>query len=175
MGNIFTTIISLIVAILFTLIGLIATALPWMPEVHAALIKFLAEDTLYISLLGLTLFTIGIGATTYFIIHHSRRTYTIKKGRDSVAVDKKVLDGYIGEYFKAAFLNEEIPYQLILGKRGIHLSTELPYREKKDREPTAEKVYGDIIDMLEKKFDYQKELYLSVTFKTTVKREKIEC
>lgn len=175
MGNLFTAIIGLIIATLFILTGIVAASLPWMPDIQAAILKSLIEDTLYISLIGTTLCITGSAIITYIALNYSKKSFTIVRGNLSFAIDQKVLEKYIGDYFKRMHPKEELPHQVVVRKRRILLSTELPYAPKEQQEPIAEKVYDDIIRLLEEKFSCQKDLYLSITFPSAPKGEKVKC
>lgn len=164
MNNIFYTIISFIVSILFILTGVVCVSLPWLPDVHTSILRFLIENTLFISLIGLLILAAGVAALCYTILNSSRGTFYIKRGNYSVGVDRKVLEGHLVQYLKELYPSEEIPHQLIIRRRKILISTDFPYRPKNEQEPLAEKIYDDLTQLLEEKFGYKKELYLSISF-----------
>lgn len=173
MSNIFYIISSFIVAVLFILTGIVCMSMPWLPEVHTAILRFLIEHTLLISLIGLLMVIIGIAALSYMIINSSKRTFYVKKGTYSVGVDRKVLEGYLEQYLHDLFPAEEIPHQLIIRRRRILISTDFPYKPKNEQEPLAEKIYDDLVQLLEEKFGCKKDLYLSISFQSPPKDEAV--
>jgi hypothetical protein len=173
MSNIFYTTSSFIVAVLFVLTGIICMSLPWLPEVHTSILRFLIEHTLFISLIGLLMLISGVAALSYIIINSSKRTFYVKKGTYSVGVDRKVLEGYLEQYLKDLSPSEDVPHQLIIRKRRILISTDFPYKPKPEQEPLAEKIYDDLVQLLEEKFGCKKDLYLSISFQSAPKDEAI--
>lgn len=148
-------------------------SMPWLPEVHTAILRFLIENTLLISLIGLLMVVIGVAALSYIIINTSKRTFYVKKGAYSIGVDRKVLDGYLTQYLSELSPNEELPHQLIIRRRRILISTDLPYRPNQEQEPLAEKIYDDLVQLLEEKFGCKKDLYLSISFQSPPKDEAV--
>lgn len=170
MNNIFYTASSFIVAILFVLTGIVCMSLPWLPQVHASILHFFMENTLFISFIGLLLLTAGGAALSYTVLNSMRRTVYVRKGSYPIGVNRRVLEGYLLQYLKELHPSEEIPHQLIVRRHKILISADFPYRPKNEQEPLTEKIYSDLTEMLDEKFGCQKDLYLSVSFYSAPKQ-----
>lgn len=175
MNHFFYTLSSFLVALLFLIIGTVTISMPWIPEVHATVLHFLVEQTLALSLLGFLLILISIAILVYLALTRSEKVLYIKKGTHSISVDHKVLEGHLDAYLKELFPSDEIPHQLIIRKQRILISTDLPYRPKQEQESLSEKMYDDLVHLLEDQFSCTKDLYLSLSFEANPQEEDESC
>ncbi len=173
MNNIFYYIISFIVALLFILVGSVCAMLPWSPEAQQHIAKLVTESTMLIFLFGLGFIIIGLAVTIYIILASKKRTYFVRKGRYSIGIDPKVIDGYLIEYINDLFPNQEASHHLVCRKKGILLTLDLPFRPKPEQEPLTEQIYDDVSEMLSDKVGYNEEIHLAVGFQPPPKEIEV--
>lgn len=175
MNHFFYTLSSFLVATLFLIIGAVTITMPWIPEVHATVLSFLVEQTLALSLFGFLLILIGIAILFYLALMRSEKVFYIKKGTHSISVDHKVLEGHLDAYLKELFPSDEVPHQLFIRKQRILISADLPYRPKKEQQSLSEKMYDDLVHLLEDQFNCTKDLYLSISFEANPQEKDRSC
>lgn len=169
MGHFFYSLITFIIALFFTMVGVVAVMIPWSTPVRDSLVQFILEDALAISLFGFAFIVIGLAIASYILIGTKRRYYHIKSKGGATVVDEAVIQQYLDTYWKQLFPKHEIPCRLTLKNNKIHVSVDFPYLPAADQRPLLERVKNDLNKTFTKILGYQEEFYLSASFEPAPK------
>ena len=112
MANLFYSLISFIIALFFIMAGIVAAMIPWSPIIRTALVNFLLDDALAISLFGFASIVIGLAIVVNILLGTRRRYYHIKTTLSSAFVDENVIHQYLATYWEQLFPGAEIPFQI---------------------------------------------------------------
>lgn len=164
MRNFFYSLISFVVAIFFILLGVIGFMIPWFPTVRTDVVLFLLEDSIAISLFGLSFVAIGVGIVFNILLSVKRNYYHFKVGSNPVAVDESILQKYLNTYWEDLFPENDIPNRLILKKNKIHVIADLPYMTRHQQEVVLERIKTDLRDIFGKLLGYHHQFHLSASF-----------
>lgn len=164
MNHIFFSLISLFVALFFTLLGIVAVIIPWSPAMRGELIRFILDESVAISLFGIAFLAIGLSALVNIYLNSKRCYYYVKSKDASVVVDEGLLYQYLNIYWKQMFPKTEIPCQVFVRNNKIHISVDLPYLPTAEQKPLLERIKQDLESSFKKNLGYQDEFYLTATF-----------
>lgn len=169
MSNLFYSLISLVVALFFMLIGIVGIMIPWSMDVRNLLTKFIFEDSLAISLFGFAFFIIGLAIVTNIILSTKRRSYKISSQNATTTVDEAVIQQYLNTYWKQLFPKNDIPCHLSLKNNKIHIAVDLPYLPIQEQKPLLERIRKDLIGIFAQVIGYRDEFFLSASFQAKPK------
>lgn len=167
MQNLFYSLIGLTIALFFILIGIISISIPWSLSIQAALIQFILEDALAISLFGCAFVIIGLAIVVNTILNTRRYSYNVKSGAHFFTVDESIIRSYLSVYWKQLFPQNDVHSLLTFKKGKIHLSVELPYTPPMEQRSLLERIKNDIEGMLTEKLGYYKGFHLTANFLAT--------
>lgn len=171
MRNLFYSLISLIVAIFFIMLGIIGILLPWSPTVRSDIIQFLLEDSLAISLFSFVLILIGLAIVIHIVMNARHSYYYIKSGRNPTWVDESVIEDYLDTYWKQLFPKAHVTNRLMLKKNKIHLVAELPYVPHLEQKDVLERIKNDLTELFASFLGYRQPFYLSASFQPEQKNK----
>lgn len=164
MKTVFYSLISLIIAIFFILLGIIAVLLPWSPLVRSDIITFILEDSLTIFLLGFSFVLVGVCIVFNIMISARKTYYHVKSGANSILVDENILQDYLNTYLKELFPKSDAPARLILKKNRIHIIADLPYIPKGQQEVILERMKKDLAGVFRNFVGYHHHFTLAASF-----------
>lgn len=166
MNNIIYYITNVTVALFFIMFGVLCMLIPLLSPLRTLFVETVQERSVIIFLVGIIFSLLGMAYASYILINAKKRTYHIRKGKHLIDIDQKVIDTYIVNYLTHCFPNMDISHELIIKKKKIMISADLPYVPESEQPTLTEKIYEDISDILSEKIGYRGELYLSVSFQS---------
>ena len=170
MGHLLYSLISLIIALFFVMLGLIAMILPWSVEARTDLVQFILEGSISLFLFGFVFMAIGLGIVIQIVLAAKKQYYHVRSGSNPVWVDESIIQDYLDNYWKRIFPRSSIPSKLQLKKNKIHVTADLPFIPHGEQKELLEKIKKDIQELLSKILGYQQPFYLSATFETERKK-----
>lgn len=169
MKNFFYSLISLIIALFFIMIGIIGIMIPWSDVTRSSLIQFLNEDALAISLFGFAFIVIGSAIVVNILLSTRRRYYLIRANDTSIAVDESIIEQYLAAYWGQLFPGKDIPCRLSLKDNKIHIAVDLPYMPISEQKKLLEKIKEDLRNTFADYLGYRDEFNVSVSFQSASK------
>lgn len=169
MSAIFYSLISLVIAIFFVLIGIICVMIPWSPSVRTDLIQFILENSIAIFLFGFGFIIIGFSIVINIIQSSRRSYYYVRTGNNSVMVDETLIQDYLNSYWNHLFPQHDVPSRLTLKKNKIHVFADLPFIPVPQQKALMDRIKRDVNDILTKTLGYQNEFMLSISFQAEKK------
>lgn len=163
------SLISLIIAIFFVSIGIVSILIPWSENVRTALIGFINEDALAISLFGFTFIVIALGMIANIFINSRKKYYYVKSGNYDVAVDETVIQQYLTRYWKELFPDSEVASRLTLKNNQIHVSVDFPYQPTEAQKLILDRVKDDLQRQFASNLGYEREFFLAASFQSSPK------
>lgn len=163
-SRLFYSLLTLITGLFFTVLGIIGLLALWFPHIRTALIVFLLENILIISIFSMALFAIGIAIIVNVIQSARHTSYEFTAGRHLVSVDENLIANYLNSYWKEFFPNTNIPNHVTLKNNKIHIIADLPHFPSEEQKDLLTKIDNDISNILSKIFGYKKEFSLQISF-----------
>lgn len=164
MYNFFYSLISLIVALFFILIGIIADMIPWSETTRTTLIQLLNEDALAISLFGFVFIVIGLAIVVNILQSTRRSYYHIRANDSSIAVDEAIIEQYLKTYWQQAFPGRDIPCRVALRNNKIRITADLPHYPLSEQKQLLEKIKDDLSNIFADTLGYRDEFNISISF-----------
>lgn len=164
MSNFFYSLISLLTAIFFILLGIASVMLPWSPFVRTELVQFILGDSITIFLFGFAFIIIGLAIAINIILSSRRKYFHLHSGPKSIWIDETIIQDYLITYWKQLFPQSEVPSKLTLKKNKIHLIADLPYIPLDQQKDVLERIKNDLSELFGTFFGYQEPFYLSASF-----------
>lgn len=164
MKNFFYSLISLIIALFFILIGVIGIMIPWSEITRTTLIQFINEDALAISLFGFAFIIIGVAIVVNILLSTQRHYYHIRANDTSIAVDEAIIEQYLAAYWSQLFPGRDVPCRLSLKDNKIHIAADLPYMPVSEHKKLLERIKEDLRNTFADTLGYRDEFNISVSF-----------
>lgn len=164
MRNILYSLISLVVALFFIVLGVMSMILLFSPFVRSSLVKFILENSVMIFLFGFCFLVIGVAIVAYIIIGAKKRHYYIKSNNHSIYISEDVFQQYLDSYWKQLFPNQEVPNQVELKKEKIQITAELPFVPIPEQKKIITRIERDLSELFNRLIGYRKEYVLSLSF-----------
>lgn len=164
MNNLFHSLISLIAAIFFIMLGFVGIMIPWSPGMRMEIIQFILEYPWAIFIFGIALVVAGLAIACYILLHARRRYYYIHSGPHRAAVDEAVIQQYLNIYWKQLFPNSDIPNRLTLKNNQIHITVDLPFLPPAQQQLLMERIKHDLRGTFSKLLGYDNGFSLSASF-----------
>ncbi len=155
---------TLIVGVFFVLLGTIGVLTLWFQQVQEEVVRFIQQNTLFISLFSLSILLIGVGIIVQVILSTRHQHYKILGGKNLATVDEDVLQGYLDSYWKELFPKKGVPNRVYLKNNRIYISADLPYFPSEEQKTLLTKVDKDISKVLGTIFGYNQEFSLQISF-----------
>ena len=166
MQNLLHSLVKLVVALFFVLIGTIGLFIPWSVVLRTNLVQFLLEDSLAISLFGFTFIVLGIFVIANIIINSRIKRYVMKGEGGLTEIDESVIHEYIVTYLKQQFPSRDIPVQINIKNNQIYFFIEFPTHPRDEQQKLLEKVKDDLSKLLSSKLGYRNDFRLSASFRS---------
>ncbi len=158
--------LSLIIGSFFSIIGAFSMILPWSPFLQKATTQFILENTLILSLFGLSFVLIGISIVVYTILNTRHRYLNIRTGKNAVTLDENVIRQYLEKYWQEHFPQAQVPFDLALKRHSIQIVAYLPYLPLDEQKTFLEKVKEDFSDLFGRVLGYPQDVHLIASFQT---------
>ena len=166
MQNLLHSLVKLVVALFFVLIGTIGLFIPWSVVLRTNLVQFLLEDSLAISLFGFTFIVLGIFVIANIIINSRIKRYVMKGEGGLTEIDESVIHEYIVTYLKQQFPSRDIPVQINIKNNQIYLFIEFPTHPRDEQQKLLERIKDDLSKLLSSKLGYRNDFRLSASFRS---------
>lgn len=144
MANFFYSLIRFFVAVFFILLGIIGMVIPWSETIRTALIQFVFENAVLISVFGFGCLLIGVILVTNIILNSRRRYYYVRSDHYAVSVNKLAVEQYVNTYWEQLFPNREIPSRITLKRNRIHITADLPYLPIEEQPQLVERIKDEL-------------------------------
>ncbi len=164
MSNLFHSLISLVIALFFVLIGLISIMIPWSADIRYKLIHFILEDALAISLFGFAFIVVGSAIIANILLNARHQYYHIRSGVGAIKIETAIIQQHLTLYFKELFPSNDIPCRIAMKKNKIHITIDLPFTPPTQQRELLERIKGDIQHLFATKLGYLDEFFLSASF-----------
>lgn len=166
MGRLFYSLISLVIALFFLMLGIVSLMLPWSPSARTDLIQLILEESLVLSLFGAGLLIIGLSIAINIALNARHSYYHLRSGPRSVQVDESIIHDYLDDYWKKLFPHTQIPHRFTLKRNKIHVIADLPYIPKEEQKELLLQVQKELGQLLESFLGYRQPLRLSASFQS---------
>ncbi len=154
-----------LIAIFFILLGLLCVMVPWFPAIRTHIILFLLENALAISVFGLVSVIVGGAILANIILSAKHRHYRIRGGANAVVVDEAVIQKYLDNYWQQLFPDFDVPSKVMLKNNCIHVFAHFPGLSLSEQKSLLERIDRDLTQAFAKMLGYQREFYLSASFR----------
>lgn len=155
---------SKLIALFFALFGLLIMVLPWYTPLYSMINELLVEHNLLVALVGLAIFSVG-GMLLFSGWGKKRRTYYVRCGNNSLALDLNCVETYLEHYWKKQFPKAVFSTNAVLTRKGeLHLTADLPPLPFAQQKSFLEKAEREIASILATKLGYTQPFTLSVSF-----------
>lgn len=165
MNNFFYSLISFTIALFFVLLGIIGVIIPWSPEIRTDLVQFILDDSILLSLFGLTFIIVGLAIAAYILVNGRRKYYHIRSGEDAITVDEAVIQQYLDAYWKELFPGSDIPNRLAIKNNKIHITVDFPHVPQGQQQLILERIKQDLRNKFTEILGYRGDFYLSSSFR----------
>jgi len=162
--NILYSLITFIIAIFFIMLGIVSAMLPWSTTVRTNLVQFILEDSFILFLLGSGLIIVGLAIIANIVLGMQHRYYNIKSENHVASLDEKLFQQYLNVYWKELFPNHQIPHQVILKGKTLHVTADLPQVPISEQKQLIGRIENDLNDIFSQYLGYNKEFLLSISF-----------
>lgn len=164
MFNALYSLITIIVALFFILLGIIGLILPWSAAIRTDLIQFILENTLAISLFGFGFVIIGSILVVNLMQNLKRRYYYLRSQNQEVVIDETLIQQYLNSYMKDLFPHHDVPARLSIKKNKIKITADLPYASIEQQELFTHRMRHDLGEIFKNILGYSNEFILLVSF-----------
>lgn len=158
------SLINLIIALFFVVLGIFAVIVPWSGAIQSSLIQFILEDALAISLFGFAFLVIGLYLLASIILNARKRTYRLKSDGGLIDIEESVIQDYVNAYCQKLFPDHEIPCRLQIKDNKIHLSIDFPNIPEAEQINLLKKVKSDFKSTFARILGYREQFFLNATF-----------
>ncbi len=164
MNRLFYSLISLIVALFFLMLGLMCVMLPWSPSAQTDLIFLILDYSVLIAWFGLSLILIGLSIIIPVTLNARHNYYHLRTGPRSVKIDESIIQSYLDSYWRQLFPHSEVPHRFTLKRNKIHLTADLPYIPADEQKELLLQIKEELEGMLRTFLGVQQPLSLSASF-----------
>lgn len=155
---------TVLLALLFILLGGAGIILPWSETTREATVLFLEHSKLTLCLLGIAFIVIGSSLLVHQFLSLRKRPYYLRSGSKSTAVDKCVLDQTLQAYCNERFPGRSVLSQVHVADKQLSIKLALPSAPKEIQKPLLDELEKEIREVLERIFGYRKAFQLTATF-----------
>lgn len=155
---------SKLIALFFALFGLLIGLLPWNKALYDKVNELIALHPLLVSLIGFAIFSVG-GMLLFSGWGKRRRTYYVRCGKSSLALDLQCVETYLEHYWSKKFPKQALTTNAVLTRKGeLHITADLPPLPFAQQKPLLEEAEKEIASILASKLGYAQPFTLSVSF-----------
>lgn len=164
LAHFLSLVIHWIVGIFFFLIGTFALFLPWSSFLQRFTLEWIHENTLILSLFGLSFILIGLSIGLYTALQTGQHVLSIRIGNKAISVDEEVIRHYLDDYWHSYFPNAPISYTLQIKKKEIQILADFPSLPLSEQKSFLEKINADLTDLFERIIGYPQTVHLLIHF-----------
>lgn len=126
-GNLLFSAVQFVFVVLIILLGGFFIGLQYAPHLRFAIADFFSQTRVHFSLIGYLVLACGGLLLAGFYAMHRGMYYSIKMGRNEVLIDPGIIRGYVQEYWKKIFPEQDLSIEIDLSKdQRIEMFVELP-------------------------------------------------
>lgn len=160
-----SSLLSLLIAVFFLLLGVICLAIPWISAIRTQIIVFILNNNIALLLFGMIFTSIGTGIISYILIASKHRYYLVRGGTHAAKVDEMLIQQYLDRYLAELFPGCDVPSTLSLQKNKIHINVNLPHLPPEEQKPLLERLEIELAELFSKILGYDQEFMLSACFR----------
>lgn len=164
LNRLFNSLISLVIAIFFLMLGVVSIMLPWSPSARADLIDLILQDSMVLAFFGLGFILIGLSIVIHIALNARHHYYHIKTGPYSIQVDESIIQDYLDSYWRQLFPYAEVPNRFMIKRNKIHITADLPYVPPSEQKILLKQSSDELAQLLESFLGYRQPLTLSASF-----------
>jgi hypothetical protein len=164
MNHLFYSIITLLIALFFIILGAIAMIIQWSHHVAITVIDFMLNHTLSISVFGFLAVVIGIALVINVVQSALTRYYRIRSDKSPISLSDTLISDYLSTYWKELFPYAEVPCRILLKKHRIQIVADLPPFPIGEQKELLKRIEEDLLDLFRSVLGFRDELDLSISF-----------
>lgn len=165
MNHLFYSLITLLVALFFIVLGALAMMLQWSTHVSSSVIDFILNNTTTLFLFGFVAVVIGVALTINIAQSAFTHYYRIRSTDNPVILSDALIYDYLNSYWKELLPYAEVPCRILLKKHRIQIVADLPYFPVKEQKELLKRIEQDLLDLFRGVLGFRDELDLSISFK----------
>lgn len=170
LNRLFYSLISLVIAIFFLMLGVVSLMLPWSPSAQADLIELIQKDSMNLAFFGFGFILIGLSIVINIALSARHHYYQVKSGPYSVQVDEAIIQDYLDSYWRQLFPRSEVPNRFMIKRNKIHITADLPYVPPSEQKALLKQSSDELAQLLESFLGYRKPVSLSASFQPEPKK-----
>jgi hypothetical protein len=165
-GNLLYSAVQFVFAVLVILLGGLFIGLQYAPHLRFSIADFFSQSTVHFSLIGYLILLCGILLLIGFYYMHRGFYYRLSMGQKEAWVEPEVIRGYVADYWKKVFPEDDIAVQIGLSKdQKIEMFVEFPPMQEEKQLAALEQAEKDLGAIFKNQLRYEKEFLLSVLIK----------
>lgn len=169
MTHLFYSLITVVIAFFFMLVGLVSLSLFFSTQMRTDFIQFVLEDHVLLPIFGLTLLAVGIGVLINSFFALRRKTYRISSGNYVTSLDENLFKQYLETYWKQKFPQKEVPCKVCLKRNKILVSADLPFTPVAEQKTLLSHIESDLSQILSQYLGYHRKYVINISFKPETK------
>lgn len=138
--------------------------IPWADQIRYSVIHFISENPIALFFFGLSIALIGIALIATIVFNSQRRYYHIQSGSHPITLSETVVSDYLNSYWKKLFPNQETPCRVLIRKKKIQVTADLPFVPILEQKSLLEKIEKDLLSTFRDVLGYREELDVSISF-----------
>lgn len=158
------TALTLILALFFFLLGILAFLLAFSPFLQSLFVSLIQNHFWAWFFLGLGFFIVGAALAAYVQLTRRKQYLRIYTGNHQITVSKTIIEGYLKAYFEKLYPNQIIPFRFLIKKRKVQIIADLPYLPPDDQKRLLESTERDLEDLLSHYIGYNQQLEIFISF-----------
>jgi len=164
MKHFFRTLINLIQALLFLILGAIGIVLTWSVKLQEVAIQIIRGQPIVVFLVGLGFLAIGIALLLSWRQGLRNRYYYVRTGKRSAVINEKLVDNYLRTYWQERFPKLDIESQASLHRKQLQILVHFPSITKDQQQSILTQVQSELEELLTHYLGYHEPFYLMATF-----------
>ena len=156
---------SIVLALFFIMLGIATLIIPWSDTIRLLTIHFIEYNVWPWNLFGVGFLLIGFGLFAPLCLMRKRHYFTIYMGESHQAtINESIIQEYLHTYWKQLCPSHEILCHLLIKKRNMQISVELPYFPQEQQATLIKKIELDLPEMMRYCIGYDNDIELSISF-----------
>lgn len=168
-GNLLYSAVQFIFATLVFLLGAVFVGLQYAPLLRFKIADFFSSSSVDFSLFGGVIALFGMLLLLGFYWMHRGSYYTVVMGRESVDIDPSIIKGYVSDYLKKTFPDEDLNLEVSISRRqSVELYVQSSSLQFEEHQLFLEKIELDLSDLFSKHLGYFKKFSFTVLLKDSI-------
>jgi hypothetical protein len=159
----------MIIAAFFILLGIISMLIPWSFQIRTSIVHFISENPIALFFFGFSTVLIGAALISTIVFNAQRRYYHIQSGSHPITLSETVVYDYLDSYWKSLFPAQETPCRVLIKKKKIQVTADLPFVPILEQKNLLEKIERDLLEMFRDILGYREDLDVSISFASETK------